>query len=148
MNLEVDQSRKIEQGGPTTLAFSNHEHGTIQVSAQVKRLVLRQLQKQGRKRQTAVNMVFAASLALLLRDVIKRVDKVIIDNEYTGHQGTIKNQLLQYLRELGVEVRTGVITFGFVGKRSPAHNLAYKVFRRKQEPDYQVTFEELWALMK
>lgn len=147
MNLEVDQSRKIEQSGPTTLAFSNHEWGTIQVSAQVKRRVLRLLREQGHNRQTAVNMTFAAMLALLLRDVIERTDRVIIDDEYTGHRGSVKNQMLQYLRKMEIEVRPGVIVFGFVGKHSPAHELAYRVFRGKMKPDHYVTGEELLALV-
>ncbi len=147
MNLQVDQSRKVEQSGPTTLAFSNHEYGTIQVSAKVKRRVLRLLREQGRNRQTTVYLVFSALLALLLRDVIGRADRVVIDDEYTGHRGLIKFQVTHYLRKLGVKVATDVITFGFVGKHSPAHDLAIEVFRRKRTPDRRVTFAELWALV-
>jgi len=147
MNLEVDQSRKVEQSGPTTLAFSNHEYGTIQVSAKVKGWALRQLREQGRGWQMAVYLVFSALLALLLRDVIGRADRIVIDDEYTGHRGLIKFQVMHYLRKLGVEVETDVITFGFVGKHSPAHDLAFRVFRGKQIPDHHVTFAELWALV-
>jgi len=129
MRLEVDQSRKIEQSGPTVLAFSDHEHGVLLVPAHVKRRVLRWLRDQGRERRASVHMVFAALVALLLRDVAKRANLVIIDDEYTGHRGMIKFQVLHYLHKLGIEVESEVITFGRVGKRSPAHHLAFSVFR-------------------
>jgi len=138
VQLEVDQSRKVEQSGPTVLAFSDHEHGVLLVPNQVKRRVLRRLREQDRERRVSVHMVFAALVALLLRDVVKRVDLVIIDDEYTGHRGVIK---------FGIEVETEVITFGLVGKRSPAHHLALSVLRNQRTPDRYVTFEELWILV-
>jgi len=147
VQLEVDQSRKVEQSGPTVLAFSDHEHGVLLVPNQVKRRVLRRLREQDRERRVSVHMVFAALVALLLRDVVKRVDLVIIDDEYTGHRGVIKFQVLYYLRKLGIEVETEVITFGLVGKRSPAHHLALSVLRNQRTPDRYVTFEELWILV-
>jgi hypothetical protein len=147
MRLEVDQSRKVEQGGSTVLAFSDHEHGVLLVPSHVKRRVLHRLRDQGRERRASVHLVFAALVALLLRDVVKRADLVIIDDEYTGHRGMIKFQVLHYLRKLGIEVETGVITFGLVGKHSSTHHLAISVFRGQRAPDRWVTFEELWALV-
>jgi len=147
MRLEVDQRRKVEQSGPTVLAFSDHEHSALLVPNQVKRRVLRRLREQGRERRVSVHMVFAALVVLLLRDVVKRTDLVIIDDEYTGHRGIIKFQVLHYLHRLGTEVETEVITFGLVGKRSPAHHLALSVFRNQRPPDRCVTFEELWTLV-
>ncbi len=147
MRLEVDQSRKVEQSGPTVLAFSNDGQGVILVPGKVKRQVLDRLRQQGRERRVAVHMVFAALVALLLRETIKHAQHVIVDDEYTGHRGMIKFQTLHYLRRLGVQVAPDVIRFGFVGKNSPAHHLALRVFRGKQAPDYRVTFEDLWSLM-
>jgi len=148
MRLEVDQSRKVEQSGPTVLAFSDHEHGVLLVPAHVKRRVLCRLRDQGRERRASVHLVFAALVALLLRDVVERADLVIIDDEYTGHRGVIKFQVLHYLHKLGIEVEDEVITFGLVGKHSPAHDLALSVFRGQRAPDRWVTFEELWALVE
>lgn len=146
MRLEVDQSPKVEQSGPTILAFSDHAHGTLLVPNQVKRQVLRRLREQGRGRRASVHMVFVALVALLLRDVVKHANLVIIDDEYTGHRGVIKFQVLHYLRKLGIKVENGVVTFGLVDRRSPAHDLAISVFRNQRAPDRSVTFEELWAL--
>lgn len=147
MRLEVDQSRKIEQSGPTVITFSDHEQGALLVPSQVKRRVLCRLRDQGRERRASVHLVFAALVALLLRDVVKRADLVVVDDEYTGHRGVIKFQVLHYLRKLGIEVEAEVITFGLVGKHSPAHDLAISVFRGQRAPDRWVTFEELWALV-
>ncbi len=106
------------------------------------------MREQGRERRVSVHMVFAALVALLLCDVVERANLVIIDDEYTGHRGMIKFQVLHYLHKLGIEVEAEVITFGRVGKRSPAHHLALSVFRGQRAPDRCVTFEELWALVR
>jgi hypothetical protein len=148
MHVAVDQSRKVEQSGSTVLAYSNHRHRTILVPAYVKQRVLHLLRAQGREWATAVHLVFAALLALLVYDVIGQISSVIIDDEYTGHRGVIKGQTLYHLCKLGIEVQSDVIAFGNVGKSSPAHRLALSVFRGQEPADHCVTFDELWRLME
>ena len=147
MRLEVDQSRKVEQSGPTVLACSNHECYSLLVTAKVKRQVLQKLRIQGRERRMSVHMVFAALAALLLCEAAQRATHIVLDDEYTGHRGVIKSQLLLYLLKLGTEVETDLIGFDFVGKNSAAHKLALSVYRGEREPDRRVTFDELWALV-
>lgn len=147
MRLEVDQSRKVEQTGPTVLACSNHESFSLLVPVKVKRQVLQKLRIQGRERRMSVHMVLAALAALLLCEAAQRATHIVLDDEYTGHRGVIKSQLLLYLLKLGTEVETDLIGFDFVGKNSAAHKLALSVYRGEREPDHRVTFDELWALV-
>ena len=147
MNIEVDQSRKVEQTGPTVLAFSNDEQGALLVPAAVKREILRRLREQGRKKRSSVHMVFAALVALLLGDVLKQGVWVTIDKEYPGHDARIRSQVLVHLCRLGVEATADMITFGPVGKASTAHHLANSVYRGEGEPDRCATVREVWGLL-
>ena len=58
-----------------------------------------------------------------------------------------EGQLLRFLDNLGVHAEPEVLRFGFIGKKSSAHELAIAVRRGKRQPDHRVTSEELWALL-
>ena len=148
LRLHVDQSSKVEQTNkPTVVAYSNEEQWAIEVPARVKRGVLIELREKGRSRRASVQLVFAALLAVLLRDIAGHADIILIDNEYTGQERAIKGQLLRFLDNLGVHAEPEVLRFGFIGKKSSAHELAIAVRRGKRQPDHRVTSEELWALL-
>lgn len=144
MKIEVDQSVKIEETArDTVLAFSNGIRRAIVIPAAVKRKALAYLWERGKSRKVAVIIVFAAGLFLLLRDEVKFIDLAIIDREYTGYDALIRNRLLQFFRTAGLRVSPDVFVFGYVGKRSKAHDLAMKVHRDKHIPDCLITLKEL-----
>ena len=148
MDIQVDQSRKVEQTGPTVLAFSNDEQGAILVPADVKREVLLRLRDLGRMRRSSVHMVFAALAALLLQEVLQPGVWVTIDNEYTGHEERIWSQIPRSLNRLGPVATPDAIAFGPVDRASDAHRLASSVYRGRREPDRRVTGRELWELVR
>ena len=149
MRLHVDQSSKVEQTNkPTVVAYSNEEQRALLAPARVKREILARLRRRGHESKAAVLMVFAALLALLLRDLVEQAATILIDDEYTGQQPAIKSRLLFYLERSGVMMLPDVLQFGHIGKASPAHTLAIAVYRGKRAPDHRVTSEELWALLK
>ncbi len=144
MEIEIDQSVKIEDtAGDTVLAFSNDVQRAIVIPAAVKRKALAYLRDRGKSRKAAVLAVFAAGLFLLLRDVAESITLAVIDQEYTGHDALIKDRLLRPLRAEGLHVYPDIFAFGYVGKKSKAHDLAMKVHRGKLTPDHQVTLKEL-----
>ncbi len=145
--VHVDQSGKIEQTNfPSVIAGSNEEQRALLIPAQAKREILERLKRRGHESKAAVLMIFAAGLALLLRDW-QQASIILIDDEYTGQQPAIKSRLLLYLERSKAAVSPDVIRFGRVGKSSPAHRLAIAVHRGRRAPDHIVTTGELWALL-
>lgn len=139
---------KIEQSGDTTLAYSNHEQRVILISAGVKRELLDCLRRRGKEDKAAMLLMFAAGLFLLLRDVVERATLVIIDQEYEGNEGLIKNRLLQMLWADGLDISPNTFTFGKVGRQSQAHQLAITTNRGQRLPDHRVTLPEMLGVLE
>ncbi len=148
MQIEVDQSGKIgDTKVPTALAFSNEDSYSILIPATVKRECLGFLRARYRKLRQPYMKLFAAALFLLLKQHLSRLDLVIIDEEYTGHEGAIKGMLLNYIHSVDSGFQSEAITFGRIGKQSPAHHKAYAVYTGDAEPDHQVSSDELTVLL-
>jgi len=84
-------------------------------------------------------------LYLLLRDHLEGLALAIIDPEYPGFEPVIKNRILTLCLRQGVKVYKDHLTFQLVGKKSPAHDLAIKVFKGKALPDQEISAEEVLA---
>jgi hypothetical protein len=144
LQLEVDQSRRIEEPQDTVLAFSNQRQYAILIPSAIKRRALAHLRRLDKSTKLAVLLIFAAALFLLLRDVADQLALVVIDEEYPGHEAMLKGRLLQLLRgTTGLWIPKEVVTFGRVGKKSGAHRRAIAISRGREEPDRRVTLDEL-----
>jgi hypothetical protein len=149
VKIEIDQSVKIEETArDTVLAFSNSVQRAIVIPAVVKREALAYLRKRGKSRKVAVIVVFAAGLFLLLQNVTRLIDLAIIDREYAGYDAVIKNRLLQFFQAGGLHIYPDTLAFGYVGKKSKAHDLAIGVHRGKLKPDHRVTLKELLDVLR
>lgn len=105
LRIEVDQSGKVEQTNRSTvLAYSNSRRYAVEVLSTTKQEILRRLREQGRSSRASVQLVFAALVALLLKDVVEQADSVVIDSEYTGQDAAIKGQLLAFLDQMQVQI--------------------------------------------
>ncbi len=62
---------------------------------------------------------------------------------WEGRDAQIKQHLLHLLRRNGYVVRSEQISFGLIGKKSPAHELAIAVFRKEIQPNLILTVEDL-----
>ena len=80
----------------------------------------------------------AAGLYLLLEEHLDRFETVIIDVEYEGWEGVIKGLLLRHMSG-----RRPDFFFQSIGKKSPAHNVAWLTYRGKRKPDRIVQAQEL-----
>lgn len=148
MPLEVDQSVKIKQtSGDTVLALSNDQEFSIVIPARVKRKAIVSLRQRGWYGRRAILACFAAGLFLLLRQSRAQSNLIVIDQEYEGHGRDIKGVLLRHLRSAGIGISANKITFGRVGKRSGAHQVAWAVHRGKRAPDYTTTLDEFLSIL-
>ena len=148
MQAEVDQSGRIDQTNrPTVLAISDGISLSILISARDKQAVLVALRRIKPKWSTAAIHihVFSALLHLLLCDVLSRMDLVIIDPEFPGHEALIKDRLLTLCRGKGVTVHNDQITFHRIGRKSPAHSLAWQVYTGLSDPDRVISLQDVMA---
>jgi hypothetical protein len=90
-------------------------------------------------------LVFSTLLFLLLKDHIYRLSRVTVDVEYDGHSATIKEHVLNLFRRHRIMLDPEMLHFRRIGKKSPAHDLALKVFNYKVLPSQKITAEEVLA---
>ena len=82
-------------------------------------------------------------LFFLLRHYIDQLHTVVIDMEYQGQEPLIKDHLMNILRRADYPVQRQQITFGHIGKHSPAHNIAIETFRRNRAPNLILSVEDV-----
>lgn len=146
MKFQIDQSGKIEQTNKdTVLAISNGKKFSILLKARDKRLLQDIYRIFFNKQRQFIYEVFSALLYILISNV-KPQTRVIFDKEYPGQESLIKLLLLKFYDEQG-KTAPANIGFGLVGKTSPAHELSYKVFKKKQKASKITTFEEITEII-
>ena len=147
LKVEVDQSGKFETSHQTVLAYANGQPYAILISTRVKREVIGRLRGRGLSRSRAAIRVFAASVWLLLHDVIDDVSRVTIDAEYPGHESQIKSDVLEIAKLKKRPIDPNVIEFGLIGKKSGAHQRAIGVYRGERRADRLITVGDLLDLL-
>lgn len=143
MIIEVDQSGKIENTNKNTIiAFSNEIFGSILILAKDKREIQKIFRKIGKPR-IFVYKLFAILIFLLVKKHLKKIDQIIIDEEYPGKSILIKDYLLREIRKVRPNFSKENISFRTVGKKSKAHYLAYGVAIGKKLADKTVSVKEI-----
>lgn len=148
MVIEIDQSGKLEQlDTDTVVAFSNDKNGTIYVKAGTKRKVVRRLRTTLIPRKELYPILFAILIYLLI-DSLDEQFNIIIDEEYTGKDGVIKETLEKLLLKRFKNKWQGIIRFSQIGRHSQAHILAWKTHRQKSRVGIKrITEEEIMKLL-
>lgn len=147
MNIEIDQSGKVEDTGKNTvIAFSNDVFGTIFISAQEKREVQKFFRKIGKGRMF-VTRVFAVLIFLLLKPYLRKLKQIVIDEEYPGKAGLIKQFLLEESRKITPSFSKDDIVFRSIGKKSRAHFLAYGVASGRKQTDLKIGAREILRMI-
>lgn len=147
MKVEVDQSTKLEQSGPTIVAYANGKSGAIIIPSTVKHAAFRILSSKGKSKEVSKWLLFAACIFLLLQDQLPKLKQVLIDVEYTGKNSDIKASLLRYIWRVQPKFDEGIIQFGYVGKGSPADVKARNVRLRRDTNYRKVKLKELVVSM-
>lgn len=141
--IEVDQSVKIEQSGPTVLALANGSAHAIIIPSDVKHKALHALHAFGKTKDSALIIVFAACLSLLLEQYLTKSVNIVIDVEYQGKNEDVKAALLRFIRKTNPHFDSERVWFAHIGKHSPADRKARQV-RAKRDKDYRkISFVEL-----
>lgn len=144
MRHEIDQSGKVEETSQNTVvAVSNSRNFAVIITAREKRKLQEHFRRNG-----IPSLFVYITFASLLIEVIKHTGagvstNILIDTEYPGHEKTI-------IKMVGRAINTDTIclSWGFVGKKSKAHDLAYKVFTGKVKANVNVKSEKIWKMAK
>ena len=127
----------------TVLAFSDGIQRIILIPASVKRACQHELRKRGVKPGMIALRMFTAGLLLLLEGQVEGIASLTLDTEYEGREGEIKGLLLRVMLKWAPTLSTRAITFRRIGRKSPAHLLAWETHKSTRRPDRRVTLQEL-----
>jgi hypothetical protein len=147
--VEVDQSGRIEETNrDTVLAFSDGIQFSVLIPSRVKQDCLRALRLQGIKGNLFYIQFFAIGLFYLLRGHIEKIDRVTIDREYLGHEGQIKDYLINCLFRSGLMIDSYKIEFSHIGEHPPVHTLAISTFRKAEKPNLVLSSQDIMKMFK
>ena len=139
--FEADQSVRVEElTDDTIIAIANAESKqAVIITSRAKRRLLEYYRRLGKPKRFAPH-VFSAGLALMILNSNFRVDEIVIDIEYPGYETEIIDLLKKHFSRL-------LVYFSVIGKKSPAHFVAYGVHKGKIKPDFSVGFDEILAVI-
>ena len=144
---EIDQSGRTDVLTiDTALALADGVKRTILIPKSVKHRCYAQLRDRGMRKALIGIRLFSAGVVLLLEDSADSLHTVTIDIEYVGWEGEIKRHVLQRLYSRGFDVGPDQIVFRKIGKKSPAHDLAWRTFNGLHTPDKRITLSQLCAV--
>lgn len=145
MKVQIDQSGKVEKTNKDTiLAFSNSIDFAVNIPAKVKRKLKLEFRRTGHIRVFTFRM-FAAGIVLLIRDHLRKIDSIVIDQEYTGRELMIRDMIQEMLRKL--RRKEPLIYFRRIGKKSGAHYVAYGTATHKRKADKILNYREIAQLV-
>ena len=146
MNIEIDQSNKIEQTNKdTVIGLSNDKTFTILIKAKEKRKLQEEFRKQGKPRLFVYRTFIAGVVLLLKYAYLRNLSKIIIDKEYFGKEKMLKSMFLEMWGRYFDKIPE--INFERIGKKSNAHNISYLTMKGKYKPDKTANFNEIKKLV-
>ena len=145
MNIEIDQSNKIEQTNKNTIiGLSNDKTFTVLIKAKEKRKLQEEFRKQGKPR-LFVYRTFIAGVVLLLKYAhSENLSRIIIDQEYFGKERLLKSIFLEMWSRYFDKIPE--VNFERIGKKSGAHNISYLTMKGKDKPNKVLCFNEIKQL--
>lgn len=141
MKIEIDQSGKIEfTNKVTVVGYSNKDSKTIIILARQKQRLQKYFRKNKKPRQY-IYATFAFLIFFLLKGK-KNIGQIIIDTEYLGQEPLIKNYLINFFKKKKIKIDKRTFSFAQIGKKSKAHLVVYKAYRKKRA-DIKITADEI-----
>jgi hypothetical protein len=150
MKAEIDQSGKLEHlNTHSVIAVANNStKKAVYISSSEKIKLVKILRKSIVVRKDLIHVIFASMIFLLVKDY-KDLTILIIDEEYTGKEKVIDETLSKLYLKLK-NIRKPIFMFAQIGKSSPAHAAALKVYKKKTKIDVihikSIDILNLWKL--
>lgn len=143
MKIEIDQSGKIEKTSKHTyLAFSNHEHFVLKISAREKQQLLKYFRKI-KKPKLFVYLTFSILVAILLKKIKTKNCLIALDREYPGQDHRIKESIKIFYPRFTLEN----LSIRSVGKKSRSHFYAHGAAIGKVKPDLILTSNDVLRIL-
>ena len=131
----IDQSGKIENTkNLTVVAYANGKSKSLKISAVEKRKLLRVLRITSERKKLITYEIFATLIFILIKE--DQIKDLVIDIEYKGHEGSIKNFIKNYCNKFNKKLPN--IDFELITKKSPAHEVAINTYRGIRKADIMV----------
>lgn len=144
MQVQIDQSGKIEDSNRLTIvAFANGKVKSLKISAVEKQKLIKIMRELDHPKKTFIFKIFAGLIFLLVKS--DKIQELIIDKEYPGHEGIIKDVLSNLFRKIYNKVPN--IEFSEIGKKNQAHIKAIAVFKGKEKPDIIVRADDVLNIL-
>ncbi len=144
MNIEVDQSGKIEDYLDTVVTFRNKEQYAVLLERKLKNEILT---KYRNKYKDIHYRLFAILIYYCLKNYLDKIQLIVIDEEYEKRGIDIKKHLLRFIWKQNPKFGKKLIRFSRIGKKSRAHRLAYQTFIGKLAPNKIITKKEVEELI-
>lgn len=145
MRIEIDTGSRLDQSGDTTFAFSDGRQRAILLKQAVRDRCLAQLADEDLMKQLRL---FAACVYLLIKDHLLDLDEVVIDQEYPGHEHEVLWLIRHFLKRAGRPPKQ-VIHWVIrpIGKKSPAHRVAWRTLRKVRKADKTLQAREVLKIL-
>ena len=143
MIYEIDQSGRIEETNrDTIISIANKNFSkTVRIKSSTKRSVEYKYKKLEKPKMFAV-YGFTAGVVMAIKESKLKNGSILIDIEYPSYEKIIGSILRKIFKD----------KFNFkwknIGRSSPAHNSAYRVFKKRAKADFVVSQNELEYQMK
>lgn len=140
MKYYIDQSGKIENTkNLTVVAYSADKSKSLKISAVEKRKLVKVLKITEERKKLITYELFATLVFILIKS--ENIEELIIDIEYRGHEGSIKNFIKNYYSHINKKLPD--ISFELITQKSPAHKVAIDTFRGIRKPDLVISAKEV-----
>lgn len=145
MRLEIDQSVKIEQlNRDTVIGISNSVAFAVSLPSKAKKKLQKEFRSSRQPKLFRYRTFMAAVVLALHYAKLKNIPSIVIDREYAGQEVILRSMFYEMWSLLHEELPP--IEIKEIGKRSPAHDMAYLAMKGKRPIDRVLTYREVRQL--
>lgn len=124
--IEIDTGSRLDQSGDTTFAFSDHIQRAVRLRQPVRDRCLAALTGSALAKEL---LVLTACIYHLIEKYLNNIELMVIDNEYTGHEGDLKRYLVNIIKtHASSTFDEDRIRVASIGKKSKAHKVAWQTY--------------------